>query len=181
MKRVLSVLVLVCLMLCSAAFAEEAGFVFEGVITWETTVEEAMAFLGENVERVDDSDEKVGTAVLLQGKDVKAFGHDTFAVSMLFLNDKLCTIEVLFEDEDVESLADLAAAASEVYGAAVAEEQSFSLFGFFGGRGGDSTYCKWTAIPDTSIKLIQLDSEYKCCFKMENEPVWDAINALIAD
>ena len=186
MKKAISILVFICMLLSTFALAEDVqsaekiGFTFlDGAITWETTVDEAMAILGEGTQRADDSDDIVGTAVLLQSAPMNVFGCEALGVTLLFVNDQLCTIECTYEEDVVDDLDRLVDAANEVYGEGDIQIK-LSLNDYLSSIMNEaSNYCIWEGVEGTSIKLIDLDNGHDCCFQIENTAAWAVIQSIL--
>lgn len=186
MKKAISILLLVCMMLCSFALAEDVlpaekvPFSFlDGAITWETTVDEAVAILGEDVQRADDADDTIGTAVLLQGSAIDVFGYEALGLTMLFVNDKLCTIECTYDEDVVDDIDNLVAAANEVYGEGEIQVM-VSLNDYLSSIMNEAkTYCVWNGVENASIKLIDLSNGHDCCFQIENTAAWAVIKSIL--
>ena len=98
------ILCLLCaLVLLSVAMAE--GFVFDGIITWDSTLEQASDWLGEGVEKTRDDMGDYGVVEVLSKPDAACLGLDC-AVTVMAYDGEIAMIAAYFPDADVQTVRD---------------------------------------------------------------------------
>lgn len=182
MKKIASILICIWLMLCAPAVAEETDFsAFSGEVTWATTIDEAMAALGESVQRTDDYDETVGSATLLTAQGLIQLGAECDC-AMIYFNDELFAVYFYFGDLTDAEIDALVGNVSASFGEAQPQE-NYTLSDYIselsGGNVQDTLY-RWKGIAGTDAyftRVIAVDGSISHHLCFENISVGADISA----
>lgn len=162
MKKLTALLIaltLICAFSCFAEKFELMGFDFA------TTIEEAEALLGEDVQKRVESYPELGELTVLRKYDIELFGHDSEAITLLFFNGKLATAVINYTDDALSDAAALIENISAEYGTATYREDYSFISGDDSSRKAKITY-NWYEIEGGIEGALTLDnedeSEYFC-------------------
>lgn len=141
------------MLLGAVGCAQQNDPVLIGALSWNMTIDEAMASLGETVQRIDDSDPAIGSATMLTVEGAFIFGAETVYTQLLFWNGEMMSISFYYNEAAVPNEDALIGAVSAVCGpATVFDENTLAPADVFGDR---KTLCHWNGIEGTAIALIR--------------------------
>ena len=183
-------LICVLLLLAGLSTAMAEGFTFENGITWDTTVEEALASLGENAVSNREAWGDHASATMVGIEHTQCLGLDCERLMLFFFNDRLCTISAYYTKDDLNGdLQTLTDALSASYGEPEypnpeVKDLSDFLFEQFSVKR-PRKVCDWQPDEVTQIELTDTsgyedaDEEpypYTAFFCIFNGPVYDDMN-----
>lgn len=164
------------------AYGEAYDFAFMDAITWNTSADEAMEFLGEGAMRVDDKDDSIGSLTLLRAEGVEVFGYLATALTLVFYNSELEGIGIAYTDEAVSDVETLIGCVEKVYGHSERlREDVKTLFDFIYGS---KTRARWKLGAETEIKVVdytEVDGQYPYLVSIENLIVSERLNDTLND
>lgn len=147
-------------------------FTFMDTITWDSTPEDVESVLGDGVQRTEQTDESIGTIILLQKDDTIFADLNSKKMSLFFYNSKLYGIGCFYTEADVGDSDALIQGLTKIYGAPKMYDSNDLTINDF--TSGAKTLCDWKIGDDTVITVLQLKDEkspYLCIVSFENTPV----------
>jgi len=170
-KMVILSVLIVAMLLMPVDLAESESitqFTFMDTITWNSTPEDVESVLGDGVQRVEETDESIGTIAMLEKDNLSFAGYKCKKMAFLYYNSKLYLIAGYYAEADVGSANALIDGFSKIYGIPkMYESNQASLDGLVSGT---KTLCDWEIGDDTMISVAQLnENDAQIIFPKEEE------------
>jgi len=124
MKKLIALLIALTLMCNLPCFAD--GFELMG-FDFATTIDEAEALLGEDIQKRVESYPELGELTVLQKYGLELFGYDSEAITLIFFNGKMMAVVISYTDDVLSDATALVENISAEYGTATyREDYSFT-------------------------------------------------------
>ena len=184
MKTLLRLVSVVFLFLSVSGFADESidEFVFMDMITWNSTIDEAVQFFGENAQRIDDADEAIGTATALLIKDIPVYEHVASDVGLLFFDGRLLSIEIAYMKEEISDVQALIRVLEQIYGPSEKLHQDETTLSDL--LYGTQLCARWRIGGNTEIQISDFsesEGQYQYYITINNNEGWEYFTDKIED
>ena len=174
------------LLLCLFSFAlaeNQDEFVFMESITWETTLDQAMAFFGESAQHRTFVEGGFITLDTVHAANQQVYGTAAEWVELAFYQGELFSLYVAYTQEAVPDQQALIDAYCRVYGEGLPlNPNSLSLNDLINQMNGIETICKWEIGEDT-MAMIQAEPGHELPYDFYAEHIGrtEMINQIVME